>query len=169
MHQYKISGVPITDPQGRWWASSPTATCASPAGRLRRSVSDYMVSDGLVTARWAPRSPRRRSILHRHRIEKLPLVDDAGFLRGLITYKDILKKQDFPNATSDVAGGCWWPPPSAWATLGMRRAEAVSPQGVDAVAIDTAHGHSKGVVETIGRAAPSLAETPILAGNVVTP
>jgi IMP dehydrogenase len=147
MHRYKISGVPITDDRGLL-VGILTNRDVRFATDFSRAVSDYMVSDGLVTARIGTTLAEAQEILHRHRIEKLPLVDERGFLRGLITYKDILKKQDFPSA-KDERGRLLVAAAVGVGEPGMRRAEAVIAAGVDAVAIDTAHGHSKGVLETV--------------------
>ncbi|MEQ1702261.1 MAG: IMP dehydrogenase, partial [Ilumatobacteraceae bacterium] len=137
MHQFKISGVPITDPQGRLvgiLTNRDTRFCEP--SDYRRSVTDFMTSDGLVTARVGTTLDEARSILQRHRIEKLPLIDADKKLVGLITVKDILKNQEFPNATSDPSGRL-----RCAAAVGVgndleERVEALVTQGVDAVALD---------------------------------
>jgi IMP dehydrogenase len=169
MHQFKISGVPITDPQGRLvgiLTNRDTRFCEP--SDFRRSVTDFMTSDGLVTARVGTTLDEARSILQRHRIEKLPLVDADRRLVGLITVKDILKNQEFPNATSDPSGRL-----RCAAAVGVgndleERVEALVQQGVDAIALDTAHGHSAGVIKAIERIKSSWPDLPVVAGNVVT-
>jgi IMP dehydrogenase len=169
MHQFKISGVPITDPQGRLvgiLTNRDTRFCEP--SDFRRSVTDFMTSDGLVTARVGTTLDEARSILQRHRIEKLPLVDSDKKLVGLITVKDILKNQEFPNATADPSGRL-----RCAAAVGVgadleERVEALVAQGVDAVALDTAHGHSAGVIKAIERIKASWPDLPVAAGNVVT-
>jgi IMP dehydrogenase len=169
MHQFKISGVPITDPQGRLvgiLTNRDTRFCEP--SDFRRSVTDFMTSDGLVTARVGTTLDEARSILQRHRIEKLPLVDGDRKLVGLITVKDILKNQEFPNATSDPSGRL-----RCAAAVGVgndleERVEALVQQGVDAIALDTAHGHSAGVIKAIERIKSSWPDLPVVAGNVVT-
>jgi IMP dehydrogenase len=109
-----------------------------------------------------------KAILQRHRIEKLPLVDDAGHLAGLITVKDIKKRQEFPNASRDDAGRL-----RCAAAVGVgddveARVEALVAMGVDAVAIDTAHGHTAGVIKAIERIKAGWPALPVIAGNVVT-
>ena len=109
-----------------------------------------------------------RSILHRHKVEKLLVVDQAFRLRGLITVKDIQKAQQYPNATRDAAGRL-----RCAAAVGVGadledRVEALMAQGIDAVAIDTAHGHSAGVIKAIERIKGSWPNLPVVAGNVVT-
>ncbi len=169
MHQFKISGVPITDPQNRLvgiLTNRDTRFCEP--SDFRRSVADFMTSEGLVTARVGTTLDEARSILQRHRIEKLPLVDADRRLVGLITVKDILKNREFPNATSDPSGRL-----RCAAAVGVgsdleERVEALVLQGVDAVALDTAHGHSAGVIKAIERIKASWPELPVVAGNVVT-
>ena len=169
MHQFKISGVPITDPQGRLvgiLTNRDTRFCEP--SDYRRSVTDFMTSDGLVTARVGTTLDEARSILQRHRIEKLPLIDADKKLVGLITVKDILKNQEFPNATSDPSGRL-----RCAAAVGVgndleERVEALVAQGVDAVALDTAHGHSAGVIKAIERIKSNWPDLPVVAGNVVT-
>ncbi|HNJ98652.1 MAG TPA: IMP dehydrogenase, partial [Ilumatobacteraceae bacterium] len=169
MHQFKISGVPITDERGRLvgiLTNRDTRFCE--AADYRRPVTDFMTSDGLVTSHTGTTLTEARSILQRHRIEKLPLVDDERRLTGLITVKDILKNQEFPNSTADDRGRL-----RCAAAVGVgadleERVEALVAQGVDAVAIDTAHGHSAGVIKAIERIKASWPELAVLAGNVVT-
>ncbi len=103
MARYKISGVPITDDSGRL-VGILTNRDVRFATDDRRPVRDYMTTEGLVTAKIGTTLAQAQEILHKHRIEKLPLVDDTFHLKGLITYKDILKKQDFPNSAKDDRG-----------------------------------------------------------------
>jgi IMP dehydrogenase len=169
MNQFKISGVPITDPEGRLvgiLTNRDTRFCEP--GDFRRSVTEFMTSEGLVTAKVGTTLDEARSILQRHRIEKLPLIDGDKRLAGLITVKDILKNQEFPNATSDSSGRL-----RCAAAVGVGddledRVEALVAQGVDAVALDTAHGHSAGVIKAIERIKSSWPNLPVVAGNVVT-
>ncbi|MFO7632006.1 MAG: IMP dehydrogenase [Caldilinea sp.] len=167
MAKYRISGVPITDATGKL-VGILTNRDVRFATDASRPISDYMVAEKLVTAPLGTTLAEAQETLHRYRIEKLPLVDDAGHLRGLITYKDILKKQDFPHSAKDDRGRLLVAAAVGVGESGVRRAEAVIEAGVDAVAIDTAHGHSKGVIETIRALRRRFGEIPILAGNVVT-
>jgi len=167
MAKYKISGVPITDAAGKL-VGILTNRDVRFATDPSRPISDYMVSEELVTASLGTTLAEAQEILHRYRIEKLPLVDDAGHLRGLITYKDILKKQDYPHSAKDDRGRLLVAAAVGVGDSGVRRAEAVIEAGADAIAIDTAHGHSKGVIETIRALRRRFGDVPILAGNVVT-
>ena len=108
-----------------------------------------------------------KQLLAQHRIEKLPLVDDNGHLKGLITIKDIQKKRDYPNAAIDSRGRLLCAAAVGVGEKAIERARALIAAGVDVVSIDTAHGHSKGVIETIPEI-KRLGNVCVLAGNVVT-
>lgn len=168
MGRYKISGVPITDDSGRL-VGILTNRDVRFATDARRAVSEYMTTEGLVTAKIGTTLAEAQEILHVHRIEKLPLVDDAFHLKGLITYKDILKKQDYPNSAKDDRGRLLVAAAVGVGEQGVARADAVIAAGADAIAIDTAHGHSKNVLETLRTLRERHPDIPILAGNVVTP
>jgi IMP dehydrogenase len=168
MSRYHISGVPITENGGRLLGILTNRDVRF-ATDYSRPISEYMVSENLVTARLGTTLEEAKEILHRYRIEKLPLVDDQGYLKGLITYKDILKRQDFPYAAKDERGRLLVAGAVGVGEPGLLRAEALVEAGVDALAIDTAHGHSKGVVETVRQLRAHFPDLPILAGNVVTP
>ena len=169
MNRFKFSGVPITDDGGRLigiLTNRDIRFCE--AGDLARPVSEFMTAENLVTARVGTGLDEAKVLLQRHRIEKLPLVDDAGRLAGLITVKDIQKRLDHPHATRDDLGRL-----RCAAAIGVgadveARVEALVAMGVDAVSIDTAHGHSAGVVDTVRRVKAAWPALPVTAGNVVT-
>jgi len=169
MSRFKFSGMPITDADGRLLGiltNRDMRFCEN--SDYRRPVTEFMTSEGLVTAPQGTSLAEAKAILQRHRIEKLPLVDTRGHLSGLITVKDIQKAQQYPNATRDGAGRL-----RCAAAVGVgadleERVEALVAQGVDAVAIDTAHGHSAGVIKAIERIKSSWPDLPVVAGNVVT-
>jgi IMP dehydrogenase len=168
MNRFKISGVPITSADGVLVGilTNRDVRFCSPED-YRRPVSEFMTSVGLVTAPEGTTLEEAKVILQRHRIEKLPLVDSSGSLRGLITVKDIMKRQEFPNATRDSAGRL-----RTAAAVGVGddledRVDALIRAGVDAVVIDTAHGNSMGVVKAIERVKASWPELATIAGNVV--
>lgn len=167
MARYRISGVPITDESGRL-VGILTNRDIRFAQAAAQPVSEFMTSEGLITAPLGTTLEQAQEILHRYRIEKLPLVDEHGFLRGLITYKDILKRQNFPQATQDERGRLLVAAAVGVGDGAMQRAEALVAAEVDAVAIDTAHGHSAGVLATIRRIRQTWPQLAILAGNVVT-
>ncbi|MBJ7504340.1 MAG: IMP dehydrogenase [Ilumatobacteraceae bacterium] len=168
MNRYKISGVPITDAAGVLvgiLTNRDVRFCS--ASDYKRPVSEFMTSEGLVTAREGTTLDEAKLLLQRHRIEKLPLVDADGRLRGLITVKDIMKGQEFPNATRDSAGRL-----RVAAAVGVgedleQRVEALAQVQVDAVVIDTAHGNSMGVVKAVERVKASWPDLAVVAGNVV--
>ena len=170
MRRFKFSGVPITDPDGRLigiLTNRDIRFCE--AGDFERPVEDFMTRESLVTARVGTSLDEAKAILQHHRIEKLPLVDDDGRLAGLITVKDIQKRLEFPDASRDPQGRL-----RCAAAIGVgddveERVAALVEMGVDAVAIDTAHGHSAGVVKTIERVKGNWPDLPVTAGNVVTP
>jgi IMP dehydrogenase len=170
MHRFKFSGVPIVDDDGRLagiLTNRDIRFCET--ADYERPVAEFMTSARLVTAPVGTSLDAAKAILQRHRIEKLPLVDADGRLAGLITVKDIQKRQEFPYATRDDAGRL-----RCAAAVGVgddleERVEALVNQEVDAVAIDTAHGHSAGVVKAIERIRGGWPALPIIAGNVVTP
>lgn len=168
MSRYKISGVPITDSAG-CLVGILTNRDVRFAMDYNRPVSDYMTRDGLITAQIGTTLAEAQEILHRYRIEKLPLVDEQNHLKGLITYKDILKRQDYPYAAKDERGRLLVAGAVGVGESALQRAQTLLEAGVDAIAIDTAHGHSRGVLETIHALRRVDAEVPILAGNVVTP
>ena len=169
MNRFKFSGVPITDADGRLvgiLTNRDTRFCSG--ADFDRPVTEFMTSTGLVTASEGTTLEQAKAILQKHRIEKLPLVDADNRLIGLITVKDILKRQEFPNATRDSAGRL-----RCAAAVGVgadleQRVEALFAQAVDAVALDTAHGHSAGVIKAIERIKSSWPSLAVVAGNVVT-
>jgi IMP dehydrogenase len=168
MNRFKISGVPITSEDGVLVGilTNRDVRFCSPED-YRRPVSEFMTSEDLVTAPEGTTLDAAKVILQRHRIEKLPLVDSAGRLRGLITVKDIMKRQEFPNATRDGAGRL-----RTAAAVGVgddleQRVDALVCADVDAVVIDTAHGNSIGVVKAIERVKANWPDLATIAGNVV--
>ena len=169
MNRYHFSGVPITDSNGTLvgiLTNRDIRFCKQ--SDYTRSVTEFMTSTGLVTASEGTSLDDARSILQEHRIEKLPLVDSAGKLRGLITVKDIMKRQEFPNATRDSGGRL-----RAGAAVGVgedleERVSALVAAGVDAVVVDTAHGHSAGVMNAVQRIKSAWPDLAVVAGNVVT-
>jgi IMP dehydrogenase len=166
MERYHISGVPITDENNRL-VGILTNRDLRFIENTSQPISDVMTSANLVTAPTGTSLEDAEAILHRHKVEKLPVVDEDGQLTGLITVKDIQKRIQYPNATKDQRGRL-----RVGAAVGVGkdaedRAEALVARGVDFLVIDTAHGHSTGVIEmvkTLGRRLP----VPIMAGNVVT-
>ena len=171
MSRYRISGVPIVDQPGGKSIGILTnrdIRFIEPAD-LSKPVSEFMTSENLITARLGTTLEQAKSILQKHRIEKLPLVDDVGVLLGLITVKDIQKKHDYPNASIDSSGRLM-----CGAAVGVgidleNRVEGLVAKGIDLIAIDTAHGHSAGVIRAIQRIKHHWPQLQVMAGTVVTP
>jgi IMP dehydrogenase len=170
MARFHISGVPVVDPASQKLVGILTnrdIRFTEPQD-YTRPVSDFMTSEGLVTANLGTTLEQAKMILQKHRIEKLPLVDEEGHLKGLITVKDIQKRIEFPYTAADKQGRL-----IVGAAVGVGadlegRAEIVASKGVDVLVVDTAHGHSLGVINAIRRIKKILPEMPVIAGNVVT-
>ncbi len=167
MSKYRISGVPIVDENRR--------LVGIITNRDMRFVRDYsirigevMTKENLITAPVGTTLEEAEKILQEHKIEKLPLVDENYILKGLITIKDIEKAIQFPDAAKDSKGRLL-----VGAAVGVsadtdRRAAALVEAGVDLLVVDTAHGHSKGVLETVSRLRKKFPDVVIAAGNVAT-
>ncbi|MDD3982132.1 MAG: IMP dehydrogenase, partial [Spirochaetales bacterium] len=171
MQKYKISGIPITSGEEKKLVGILTNRDIRFCGPEddNAPVSSFMTSKGLITAPVGTTLEQARNILQEHRIEKLPLTDEKRRLKGLITVKDIAKKADYPNAAVDSKGRLL-----VAAAVGVgpdleQRLSLLSARNVDALVIDTAHGHSKGVIEAIKRIKAAAPGMPVIAGNVVTP
>jgi IMP dehydrogenase len=169
MSTYHISGVPITHPDGRLVGilTNRDIRFVEPTD-YELPVSQFMTSEGLVTAPVGITLEDAKRLLQKYRIEKLPIVDQAGVIKGLITVKDIQKARDFPNASKDSRGRLL-----VGAALGVgadleERAQLLVREEVDVVVVDTAHGHSTGVIKAIRRLRHSWPDLPVIAGNVVT-
>ena len=166
MARYRISGVPITE-NGKLVGILTNRDLRFETD-FSRKISEVMTSKNLVTAPVGTTLDEARAILAKHRIEKLPLVDENYMLRGLITIKDIQKSQQYPNSAKDGQGRLLCAAAVGVTHDMMERVAALVNAKVDAVGLDTAHGHSAGVltaVETIKNAYPDL---PVIAGNVAT-
>ena len=166
MERFHISGVPITDEQGVL-VGILTNRDLRFESNLRQPVSALMTSRGLVTAPEGTTLDEANEILHRHKIEKLPVVDAGGRLRGLITVKDIRKRIEFPLSTKDEQGRLRVGAAVGVGPTGFERAEALIAAEVDVLVVDTAHGHSRSVVEMVRRIKDRY-DVQVIAGNVVT-
>jgi IMP dehydrogenase len=166
MARYHISGVPITDEDGKL-VGILTNRDLRFEDDTAQPIRDLMTSKGLVTVPEGTTLEEARATLHRHKIEKLPVVDQDGVLRGLITVKDIQKRIQFPNATKDDRGRLRVAAAVGTGPDGIARAEALAGADADAIVVDTSHGHSQGVVATV-RDLKGRLEVPVIAGNVAT-
>lgn len=167
MSRYHISGVPITDPEQRLVGilTNRDIRFVSPG---QQTVSDFMTSENLVTAPVGTSLEEARSILHEHRIEKLPLVDGDGFLKGLITVKDIMKKLDYPYAVTDSGGRLLCSAAIGVGEKGLDRLDKLMQSGLDLCVIDTAHGHSRAVLDIVAEVKRRYPSLPVMAGNIAT-
>lgn len=166
MNKYHISGVPITE-NGKLVGIITNRDMRFETD-LSRPISDIMTSKGLITAPEHTTMEEAKRILQAHRIEKLPLVDEDGHLKGLITIRDIEKMRKFPNSNKDSDGRL-----KVAAAIGVTsdvedRVEALLDAKADVLVIDTAHGHSEGVLQTIRRLRKAFPHLELIAGNVAT-
>jgi IMP dehydrogenase len=166
MARYRISGVPIT--RGGKAVGILTNRDLRFVKDTTQAISAVMTSEGLVTVPPGTTMERAKELLHAHRIEKLLVVDGEGDLRGLITIKDIEKSERFPDASKDSMGRL-----RCGAAVGvgpdrLERTEALVDSEVDVITVDTAHGHSAGVLETIVELRRTFPDLPIIGGNIAT-
>ncbi|MBC7242567.1 MAG: IMP dehydrogenase [Anaerolineae bacterium] len=167
MSRYHISGIPITEDSGKL-VGILTNRDIRFVTEWDRPVSEYMTSEGLITAPIGTTLEQAQVILQKHRIEKLPLVDEHGYLKGLITVKDIMKKRDYPNAATDDKGRLLAAAAVGVGEAHQARVEALVEAGVDAIVIDTAHGHTRSVLEMVDWIRRRFPKMVIIAGNVAT-
>ena len=166
MRQYSISGVPITV-EGRLVGILTNRDLRFETN-LAQPISDVMTKENLVTAGEGTTLAQAKLILQKHRIEKLPVVDLSGRLKGLITIKDIEKAQAFPLATKDAHGRLFVGAAVGVDDSSRERVEALSAVGCDVICIDTAHGHSKNVLAMVEWVSRGYPDAIVVAGNVVT-
>ncbi|HET7230870.1 MAG TPA: IMP dehydrogenase [Longimicrobium sp.] len=168
MEQYGVSGAPVVD-ENRRLIGIITNRDVQFETDLDRPVRELMTRSDLVTAPVGTTLEDAVRLLHARRIEKLPIVDENGVLRGLITVKDVLKRAQFPNACKDELGRL-----RVGAAIGahpqkdLERARALVDAGVDVLVVDTAHGHSVGVLDAVSRIRQALPDVQLIAGNVAT-
>jgi len=167
MERYHISGVPITDESGKLLGILTNRDLRFEQD-TSQAVSALMTSEGLVTAPVGTTLSEAERLLHRHRIEKLPIVDSDGRIAGLITVKDIQKRVEFPQATKDPQGRLRVGAAVGVGPDALERAQALIAAGADVLVVDTAHGHSRGVVEMVARIAGLSGEFEVIAGNIAT-
>ena len=166
MARYRVSGVPITTPDGLLigiLTNRDLRFGASP----ERPIRDLMTSDNLVTAPVGTTLGEAEVLLGRHKIEKLPIVDEAGHLRGLITVKDIQKRERYPLATKDERGRLRVGAAVGVGTDALERTAALVAAEVDVLVVDTAHGHSRAVVDMVRRIKSEF-DIELIAGNIAT-
>jgi IMP dehydrogenase len=166
MSRYRVSGIPITDADERLVGILTNRDLRFGVPSTMR-VADAMTKEGLVTAPVGTTLEEAEAILGRHRIEKLPIVDVEGRLKGLITVKDIAKREAYPLATKDERGRLRVAAAVGVGPDALERADALVDAEVDALVVDTAHGHSVGVLDVVRRIKTAY-EVQVIAGNIAT-
>ncbi len=167
MEKYHISGVPITRADGTL-VGILTNRDIRFADHVQTPVSEFMTSSNLVTVPVGTTLEKAKSLLMRHKIEKLPVVDEAGRLRGLITVKDIQKKLKYPEACKDEHGRLRVGAAVGFSDDMMERVAALRSAGVDVVVFDSAHGHSRKVLDSLSRVKSEFPDLQVVGGNVST-
>jgi IMP dehydrogenase len=167
MARYRISGLPVVDDHGQLkgiLTNRDLRFCTE----FDRPIADFMTKDNLITAPVGTTLDEAKLLLHKHRIEKLLVVDEEGNLKGLITVKDIKKAHEYPNACKDHLGRL-----RVAAAIGVGadvidRCEALIERHVDVLVLDSSHAHSRGVLETAENVLSSFGDIPLIVGNIAT-
>ncbi len=167
MEEYHIGGIPVVD-DDRKLVGIVTNRDLRFERNLDRAVDDVMTKDNLVTTNQSTNLDEAAAILQEHKIEKLPVVDTEGHLIGLVTYKDITKAKDKPHACKDALGRLRVAAGVGVTADVMDRVDALVGAGVDAIVIDTAHGHSRGVVEVLRKVKAKYPNIDVVVGNIAT-
>jgi IMP dehydrogenase len=167
MSRFSISGVPIVDDEGRLVGIITNRDLQFETD-LSRPIAAVMTAENLVTVPVGTTLEQAQEILHRHRIEKLPVVDGEGRLKGLITVKDIFKRRMYPNACKDQHGRLRTGAAIGASAADLERARLLVDAGVDLLVVDTAHGHSEGVLQAVARVREAFPDVQLVGGNVGT-
>ncbi|AIJ20830.1 IMP dehydrogenase [Amycolatopsis methanolica] len=166
--RFRISGLPVTDASGTLVGIITNRDMRFELDHSR-PVSEVMTKENLITAQVGVTADAALGLLRRHKIEKLPIVDGAGKLRGLITVKDFVKTEQYPHATKDPDGRLVVGAAVGVGAAGHQRAMALADAGVDVLMVDTAHGHSRAVIDMVATLKKELGDTvDIVGGNVAT-
>jgi IMP dehydrogenase len=164
--KFRISGVPVTDPAGKLLGIVTNRDMAFETDRSRR-VREVMTPMPLVTGKVGISGTDAMELLRRHKIEKLPLVDDAGVLKGLITVKDFVKAEQYPNASKDAEGRLIVGAAVGASPEALERAQALAEAGVDFLVVDTSHGHNSNALNWMAKIKSSVG-IDVIGGNVAT-
>jgi IMP dehydrogenase len=167
MREYSISGVPVVDRAGRLVGILTNRDLVFESD-LDRPIREVMTAEGLVTAPVGTSLEQAEEMLRRNKIEKLPVVDDDGTLKGLITVKDIFKRRAHPNASKDAHGRLLVGAAVGASSTELARARELVAAGADVLVVDSAHGHSQGVLDAVERIREALPDVQLVAGNVAT-
>lgn len=164
MSEYKISGVPVVDGHNKLLGILTNRDMRFEKD-MKKLASETMTPMPLITAKKGISLDEAADIMHKNKIEKLPIIDDEGFLKGLVTIKDIKKRIEYPNSNKDPFGRL-----VVGAAIGVGqfdRAKALVDAGVDVLVLDSAHGHSKGILDTVKKIKETM-EVDVIAGNIAT-
>ena len=167
MNEYHIGGIPVVD-EGRKLIGIVTNRDLRFEKDLDRCIDEVMTKENLITTNQSTDLAAAEKILQHHKIEKLPVVDNEGHLVGLVTYKDITKAKDKPSACKDEKGRLRVAAGVGVTADALTRVEALREAQVDAVVIDTAHGHSRNVVETLKKVKAAFPDLEVVVGNIAT-
>jgi IMP dehydrogenase len=167
MRRFRISGVPIVDGVGRL-IGIITNRDLQFESNLERPIAEAMTREGLITTPVGTTLAEAEAILAYHKIEKLPVVDEGGVLKGLITVKDIFKRRDFPDANKDLHGRLRVAAAIGTGAEAKIRARALITAGVDVIVVDSAHGHSEAVLATVAALRGAFPEVQLVGGNIAT-
>ena len=167
MARYKISGVPIVDANKKL-IGIITNRDIKFEDDMNKSIEDAMTKDNLVTAKEGISLEEAQQVLKKNKIEKLPIVDEEGHLKGLITIKDIEKKIQYPNSAKDSCGRLLCGAAVGISADLMDRVDALVKSNVDVIVLDSAHGHSKGVMDAVKKVKEAYPQLQVIAGNVAT-
>lgn len=167
MKKYHIGGIPIVDENDKLIGILTNRDLRFEKNKSR-PVKEVMTSENLIIAPVGTDLEKAQDILQGHKIEKLPVVNDAGILVGLITYKDLMKVEDYPRSCKDTYGRLVVGAAVGVTTDMMERVDALVNVSVDVICIDTAHGHSKGVLDAVRQVKSKYPELEIVGGNVAT-
>ncbi|HPT30682.1 MAG TPA: IMP dehydrogenase, partial [Prolixibacteraceae bacterium] len=167
MSTFKIGGIPVVDAEG-YLVGIVTNRDLRFEKNMDRPIEEVMTSENLITTTESTNLEKASEILQNHKIEKLPVVDRNGKLIGLVTYKDITKAKDKPLACKDEKGRLRVAAAVGISGDSMDRIDELVKAQVDALVIDTAHGHTKGVLDMLTRARKKYPDTEIVAGNIAT-
>ena len=167
MHEFRIGGIPVVDDDKKL-VGIVTNRDLRFERNLSRIIDEVMTKDNLVATSQSTNLEEAADILQNHKIEKLPVIDKNGRLIGLVTYKDITKAKDKPNAAKDALGRLRVAAGIGVTADSMVRSKALVDAGVDALVIDTAHGHTKGVVNVLRQVKEAFPQVDVVVGNIAT-
>lgn len=168
MSEYGISGIPVVQEGGKKLIGILTNRDVRFATDKKQPVKELMTKNGLITAKANIEKSEARALLHKNKIERIIITDNAGNCVGLITGKDLEKNKQFPNAAKDQDGRLLVAAATGVGKDGIKRAESLIEAGADVITIDTAHGHSRGVIETVAYLKKHYPKQDFIAGNIAT-